>query len=68
MNRALSKWEPEAVTARTEPYGRNGVVLECQCSPESNGQHVRRVRLRGREPDWQDIVCSRCGEPFLPAS
>jgi hypothetical protein len=62
LNRALAKWEPGTFEAsRGGPYGRNGVVLMCQCNPP------RKIRIRGREPDISAIRCEICGELFAEA-
>jgi hypothetical protein len=57
---ARSAWTPSA----SHHEGRNGIVAECQCHP------ARRIRIRGahaaEELAAHPVLCSLCGEPFVP--
>lgn len=71
LDRTLAKWTPAEV-ARGERRSRNGVVLECSCTPETLPDATswpRKIRLRGN-PDTinvDGIRCEFCRQPFTLA-
>jgi hypothetical protein len=71
LDRTLAKWTPGEV-ARGDRGSRNGVVLECSCTPETlpdAASWPRKIRLRGN-PDTinvNGIRCEFCGQEFSPA-
>lgn len=72
LDRALAKWEPTE-QVKSERASRNGVVLECSCTPETLPDATswpRKIRLRGNPEKINigGIWCRICNSEFKLAT